>query len=51
MFGSILHRMILWELGKVFSLSLIGITGILLMAGIIARTRAESSAKLKGLAR
>src|SRR5438270_12437623 len=36
MFGSLLHRMILWELGKVFSLSLIGITGILLMAGIIA---------------
>jgi lipopolysaccharide export system permease protein len=28
--------MILWELGKVFILSLIGITGILLMAGIIA---------------
>src|SRR5207253_6241849 len=28
--------MILWELAKVFVLSLIGITGILLMAGIIA---------------
>jgi lipopolysaccharide export system permease protein len=28
--------MILWELGKVFFLSLVGITGILLMAGIIA---------------
>src|SRR4051794_35887724 len=28
--------MILWELTKVFLLSLIGITGILLMAGIIA---------------
>lgn len=36
MFGSILQRMILWELAKVFLLSLIGITGILLMAGIIA---------------
>jgi lipopolysaccharide export system permease protein len=35
-FGSILHRMILWELLKVFVLSLIGITGILLMAGIVA---------------
>src|SRR5438874_11536469 len=28
--------MILWELAKVFLMSLIGITGILLMAGIIA---------------
>ena len=36
MFGSILHRMILGELVKVFLMSLIGITGILLMAGIIA---------------
>ena len=35
-FGSILHRMILWELTKVFVMSLVGITGILLMAGIIA---------------
>src|SRR5499426_1337705 len=33
---SILFRMILWELFKVFVLSLVGITGILLMAGIIA---------------
>ena len=32
----ILHRMILWELSKVFVMSLIGITGILLMAGIVA---------------
>jgi lipopolysaccharide export system permease protein len=32
----LLHRMILWELLKVFSLSLLGITGILLMAGIVA---------------
>ena len=36
MFGSILQRMILWELSKVFVMSLMGITGILLMAGIIA---------------
>ncbi|HZY86300.1 MAG TPA: LptF/LptG family permease, partial [Gemmataceae bacterium] len=36
MFLSILHRMILWELTKVFFLSLLAITGILLMAGIVA---------------
>src|SRR6476620_12743705 len=35
-FGSILQRMILWELTKVFVMSLVGITGILLMAGIVA---------------
>jgi lipopolysaccharide export system permease protein len=35
-FGSILQRMILWELTKVFLIALVGITGILLMAGIIA---------------
>src|ERR1700730_6329642 len=35
-FSSILHRMILWELVKVFVMSLVGITGILLMAGIVA---------------
>src|SRR5207302_688730 len=35
-FGSILHRMILWELTKVFLIALVGITGILLMAGIVA---------------
>jgi lipopolysaccharide export system permease protein len=34
--GNILQRMILKELGKVFVMSLVGITGILLMAGIIA---------------
>jgi lipopolysaccharide export system permease protein len=34
-FGSILTRMILWELFKVFLIALVGITGILLMAGII----------------
>ncbi len=36
MFGRILHRMILWELTKVFLMSLFGITGILLLAGIVA---------------
>jgi lipopolysaccharide export system permease protein len=35
-FGNILFRMILWELVKVFLMALIGITGILLMAGIVA---------------
>jgi lipopolysaccharide export system permease protein len=35
-FGTILQRMILWELVKVFVVALVGITGILLMAGIIA---------------
>lgn len=36
MFGSILFRMVLWELAKIFLMSLTGITGILLMAGILA---------------
>ncbi len=36
MLFSILHRMILWELLKVFFLSLVAITAILLMAGIVA---------------
>jgi lipopolysaccharide export system permease protein len=35
-FGGIIHRMILREVTKVFLMSLIGITGILLMAGIVA---------------
>jgi len=34
--GTILFRMILWELCKVFVIALVGITGILLLAGIIA---------------
>ena len=36
MFGSILHRMIFWELCKVFVLSLIALTGMLLLAGIVS---------------
>ncbi len=36
MFGTILFRMIFWELCKVFVVALLGITGILLMASIIA---------------
>src|SRR5262249_48897061 len=35
-FWSILHRTILWELTRVFLLSLLGITGMLLMAGIVS---------------
>jgi lipopolysaccharide export system permease protein len=35
-FRSILFRTIFWELTRVFLLSLVGITGILLMAGIVA---------------
>src|SRR5436305_14819213 len=36
MFSSILHRMIFRELVRVFVLCLVGITGILLLAGIVA---------------
>ncbi len=36
MFGTILQRMIWWELVKVFSLCLVAITGLLLMAGLFA---------------
>src|ERR1700736_2935786 len=35
-FWGIIHRTILWELFRVFALSLVGITGMLVMAGIIA---------------
>jgi lipopolysaccharide export system permease protein len=35
-FWSILHRTILWELTRIFLMSLIGITGMLMMAGIVA---------------
>lgn len=36
MIGCIIHRMIFWELVKVFLLCLIAITGMLLIAGIVA---------------
>lgn len=36
MFGSILQRSIFFELARVFLLSLVGITGVLLMAGVVA---------------
>src|SRR6266404_4272091 len=35
MIAGILHRTIFWELAKVFVLSLVGITGIILMAAIV----------------
>src|SRR5215472_14326989 len=47
---SILHRMILWELLKVFALSLLGITGILLMAGIVAEASQQGLGPLQILA-
>jgi lipopolysaccharide export system permease protein len=49
-FGSILHRMILWELIKVFVMALIAITGILLMAGIVAEAAQEGLAPAQILA-
>ncbi len=36
MFWSILHRTILWELFKIFFLALIALTGMVLLAGIVA---------------
>src|SRR3954447_16712285 len=47
---SILHRTILWELVRVFSLSLIGITGMLLMAGIVAEATQHGLSPLQILA-
>ena len=41
MFGTILFRMTMWELCKVFVIALVGITGILLMAGIIAEAQQQ----------
>lgn len=36
MFWGILHRSIFWELIKVFGLALIGLTGMILLAGVVA---------------
>jgi lipopolysaccharide export system permease protein len=47
---SILHRMILWELVKVFFLSLLAITGILLMAGIVAEASQQGLGPMQVLA-
>jgi lipopolysaccharide export system permease protein len=49
-FGTILQRMILWELLKVFLIALVGITGILLMAGIIAEASQQGLAPSQVLA-
>jgi lipopolysaccharide export system permease protein len=40
-FGSILHRMILLELFRVFAMSLLGITGILVMAAVVAEANQQ----------
>ncbi len=49
-FGTILQRMILWELVKVFLIALVGITGILLMAGLIAEASQQGLAPSQVLA-
>jgi lipopolysaccharide export system permease protein len=49
-FWSILHRTILWELTRVFLLSLIGITGMLLMAGIVAEASQHGLSPMQILA-
>ncbi len=50
MFGTILHRMILGGVFKIFVMSLIGITGILLMAGIVAEASQQGLAPSQILA-
>ena len=50
MFWSILNRTIFWELTRVFLLSLLGITGILLMAGIVAEASRHGLGPLQILA-
>jgi lipopolysaccharide export system permease protein len=49
-FWTILHRTIFWELTRVFLLSLLGITGILLMAGIVAEASRHGLGPLQILA-
>jgi lipopolysaccharide export system permease protein len=43
----ILHRMIFWELFKVFALSLLGITGIMLIASIVAEASQQGLSLLQ----
>lgn len=50
MFFSILHRMILGELFRVFALALLVITGILLMAGMVAEATQHGLSPLQILA-
>ncbi len=49
MLPSILHRMIFWELLKVFLLSLVAIMGILLMAGIVAEATQQGLSPMQVL--
>jgi lipopolysaccharide export system permease protein len=49
-FWSILHRTILWELFRVFLLSIVGITGMLLMAGVVAEASKQGLSPMQILA-
>jgi lipopolysaccharide export system permease protein len=46
---SILHRMIFWELFKVFALSLLGITGIMLIGTVVAEASQQGFTLLQTL--
>lgn len=50
MFGSILSRSIFWELMRIFTLCLLGITGILVMAGIIPEASQQGLSPVQALA-
>ena len=50
MFLNLLHRMILWELIKIFVLSLVGLTGIYLMAGVVVEASQQGLGPGKVLA-
>jgi lipopolysaccharide export system permease protein len=49
-FFSILHRMILWELVKVFTLSLVAITGIMLLGGAVAEATQQGLGPMQVIA-
>src|SRR4029077_9754030 len=49
LFFSILHRMIFWELFKVFALSLLGITGIMLVGTVVAEASQQGFTLLQTL--
>jgi lipopolysaccharide export system permease protein len=49
LFFSILHRMIFWELFKVFALSLLGITGIMLIGTVVAEASQQGFTLLQTL--
>jgi lipopolysaccharide export system permease protein len=48
--GTILQRAILWELARVFALSLLGITGILVFGGVMAEASRQGLNPLQTLA-